>query len=137
MTDRDAAKTPPWHAVAVDETIRRLKSDPAEGLARDEADRRLAKYGPNRLPEGSKRGPLMRFLLQFDNVLVYVLLAAGFIKLMLGLWLGASIITGEKQVRGRPLSLSRKAGAFSALLVTTNGTSCRRGSSDFFQPIFH
>jgi len=94
VTDRDAAQTPPWHSVAVDETIRRLKSDPAEGLARDEADRRLAKYGPNRLPEGSKRGPLMRFLLQFDNVLVYVLLAAGFIKLMLGLWLDASIITG-------------------------------------------
>ena len=51
-------------------------------------------YGPNRLPEGSKRGPLMRFLLQFDNILVYVLLAAGFVKLMLGLWLDASIITG-------------------------------------------
>ncbi|KAF0209261.1 MAG: Cation-transporting, partial [Methylocystaceae bacterium] len=94
MTDRDAAKNPPWHAIAVDETIRRLESDPLKGLARDEAARRLEKYGPNRLPEGSKRGPLMRFLLQFDNVLVYVLLAAGFIKLMLGLWLDASIITG-------------------------------------------
>ncbi|MBG0797523.1 HAD-IC family P-type ATPase [Methylocystis sp. L43] len=94
MTDRDAAKNPPWHAIAVDETIRRLESNPLKGLARDEAARRLEKYGPNRLPEGSKRGPLMRFLLQFDNVLVYVLLAAGFIKLMLGLWLDASIITG-------------------------------------------
>jgi magnesium-transporting ATPase (P-type) len=94
VTDRDAAKNPPWHAIAVDETIRRLESDPLKGLARDEAARRLEKYGPNRLPEGSKRGPLMRFLLQFDNVLVYVLLAAGFIKLMLGLWLDASIITG-------------------------------------------
>ncbi|MGE0196348.1 MAG: HAD-IC family P-type ATPase, partial [Methylocystis sp.] len=72
----------------------RLKSDPSKGLARDEAARRLAQYGPNRLPEGSKRGPLMRFLLQFNNILVYVLLAAGFIKLMLGLWLDASIITG-------------------------------------------
>ena len=36
----------------------------------------------------------MRFLQQFDNILVYVLLAAGFVKLMLGLWLDASIITG-------------------------------------------
>jgi magnesium-transporting ATPase (P-type) len=94
VTDRDAAQTPPWHAIAVDETIRRLKSDPSQGLTRDEAARRLTKYGPNRLPEGSKRGPLMRFLLQFNNILVYVLLAAGFIKLMLGLWLDASIITG-------------------------------------------
>ena len=46
------------------------------------------------MPEGAKRGPLMRFLQQFDNILVYVLLAAGFVKLMLGLWLDASIITG-------------------------------------------
>ncbi len=36
----------------------------------------------------------MRFLQQFDNILVYILLAAGFVKLMLGLWLDASIITG-------------------------------------------
>src|SRR6201982_1277967 len=34
----------------------------------------------------------MRFLLQFNNILVYVLLAAGFVKLMVGLWLDASII---------------------------------------------
>ncbi|MFO1126232.1 MAG: HAD-IC family P-type ATPase [Methylocystis sp.] len=94
MTDPDAVHTPLWHAVGVDETLRRLDSDPSRGLTSDEAARRLAQYGPNRLPEGSKRGPLMRFLLQFDNILVYVLLAAGFVKLMLGLWLDASIITG-------------------------------------------
>ena len=94
MTDRDAAQTPPWHAIGVDETLRRLDSDPSKGLSSDDAAQRLAQYGPNRLPEGSKRGPLMRFLLQFDNILVYVLLAAGFVKLMLGLWLDASIITG-------------------------------------------
>src|SRR5262249_52180408 len=46
----------------------------------------------NLLPEGAKRGPFVRFLLQFNNVLVYVLLAAGFVKLMLGLWVDASII---------------------------------------------
>ena len=36
----------------------------------------------------------MRFLFQFNNILVYVLLAAGFIKLMVGLWLDAAIILG-------------------------------------------
>ena len=49
-------------------------------------------YGPNRLPEGKKRGPFMRFLAQFNNILVYVLLAAGFTKLMLSLWVDAAII---------------------------------------------
>ena len=36
----------------------------------------------------------MRFLMQFNNILIYVLLAAGFVKLMVGLWLDAAIILG-------------------------------------------
>jgi magnesium-transporting ATPase (P-type) len=36
----------------------------------------------------------MKFLGQFNNILVYVLLGAGFIKLMLGVWIDASIILG-------------------------------------------
>src|SRR5215472_12234139 len=83
-----------WHAMAVDEVVRRLTTDIEKGLDAGEASRRLQKYGPNRLPEGKKRGPFMRFLSQFNNILVYVLLGAGFIKLMLNLWVDASIIFG-------------------------------------------
>ena len=36
----------------------------------------------------------MRFVSQFNNILVFVLLGAGFIKLMLNLWVDASIIFG-------------------------------------------
>jgi P-type E1-E2 ATPase len=42
----------------------------------------------------------MRFLQQFNNVLVSVLLAAGFIKLMMGLWLDSSIILGVVIING-------------------------------------
>src|SRR5215831_10117730 len=83
-----------WHAMAVDEVVRRLTTDIEKGLDAGEASRRLQKYGPNRLPEGKKRGPFMRFLSQFNNILVYVLLGAGFIKLMLNLWVDAAIIFG-------------------------------------------
>ena len=83
-----------WHAVPVDQVISRLKTDPAMGLDAYEATRRFAEYGPNRLPEGKKRGPLFRFLAQLNNVLVYVLLGAGFVKLMVGLWLDAAVILG-------------------------------------------
>ncbi len=38
------------------------------------------------------RRPFARFLAQFNNILVYVLLAAGFTKLMLNLWVDAAII---------------------------------------------
>src|SRR5262245_10226234 len=83
-----------WHAIAADDVVRRLNTNTATGLDAAEVPQRLAKYGPNRLPEASRRGPFLRFLLQFHNVLVYVLLAAAFVKLMTNLWLDASIILG-------------------------------------------
>ena len=83
-----------WHALSVDEVAKRLTTDTGKGLEAVEAAKRLQEYGPNRLPEGKKRGPLMRFLSQFNNILVYVLLGAGFTKLMLNLWVDAAIIFG-------------------------------------------
>lgn len=90
-TPLQSASTP-WHAVAANEVVRRLDSSIQAGLSAANVQQRLEKYGHNRLPEGSKQGPFKRFLLQFNNILVYVLLGAGFVKLMVGLWLDASII---------------------------------------------
>jgi magnesium-transporting ATPase (P-type) len=83
-----------WHAIAVDDAVRRLNTSTETGLGSAAISQRRAKYGANRLPEAPTRSPLVRFLLQFNNVLVYVLLAAAFTKLMLNLWLDASIILG-------------------------------------------
>ena len=90
----------PWHALTVDEVLKRLTTSTENGLAVGEASTRLQKYGPNRLPAGKKRGPLMRFISQFNNILVYVLLGAGFTKMMLGLWIDASIILGVVILNG-------------------------------------
>jgi magnesium-transporting ATPase (P-type) len=81
-----------WYAISADDVVRRLNTNTAKGLDAAEVAERLTKYGPNRLPEGRKQGQLMRFLLQFNNVLIYVLLVAGFVKLMSSLWLDATII---------------------------------------------
>jgi calcium-translocating P-type ATPase len=88
------SEVPAWHAVAADEVLRLLNTDPKKGLDTNEVSQRLSRYGSNRLPEGKKQGPFIRFLSQFNNILVYVLLAAGFVKLMVGLWLDAAIILG-------------------------------------------
>jgi magnesium-transporting ATPase (P-type) len=94
----DIAATPPinepkaWHALSTDQIVKRLQADPAKGLDIGEASERRAKYGPNRLPEGKKQSPFMKFLQQFNNILVYVLLGAGFVKMMVGLWLDSAII---------------------------------------------
>jgi magnesium-transporting ATPase (P-type) len=83
-----------WHAIAADEVLTLLDSNVRTGLVTSEVSRRFTEYGPNKLPEGRKAGPLKRFLMQFHNILIYVLLAAGFVKLMVGLWLDAAIILG-------------------------------------------
>jgi calcium-translocating P-type ATPase len=83
-----------WHAMPADEVAKRLATNWDTGLDAAEASARLQKYGPNRLPEGKKRGSFMRFVSQFNNILVFVLLSAGFIKLMLTLWVDAAIIFG-------------------------------------------
>ncbi len=85
----NTGNTTAWHALQTDEVVQQLATNVEKGLDAGEATRRQQKYGPNRLPEGRKRGPLMRFLTQLNNILVYVLLGAGFVKLMLGLWLDA------------------------------------------------
>ena len=83
-----------WYAMPVGEVVKTLATSTEKGLSAAEASTRLEKYGRNRLPEGKKRGPFMRFVSQFNNILVFVLLGAGFIKLMLNLWVDASIIFG-------------------------------------------
>src|SRR5215468_3032052 len=81
-----------WHARSRAEVVKRLVTNSEQGLNLSEASARLQKYGPNRLPEGRKRGPFTRFFAQFNNILVCVLLAAGFTKLFLSLWVDAGII---------------------------------------------
>jgi magnesium-transporting ATPase (P-type) len=83
-----------WHAITANEVVGVLDSNTQSGLTAGEVSRRLEKFGRNRLPEKGKKGPLKRFLLQLNNILIYVLLAAGFVKLMVGLWLDAAIIFG-------------------------------------------
>ena len=100
VNSTSTAGTVPWHALTVDEVLKRLTTSAKNGLAVGEASTRLQKYGANRLPAGKKRGPLMRFISQFNNILVYVLLGAGFTKMMLGLWIDASIILGVVILNG-------------------------------------
>ena len=66
-----------WHAMSQAEVVKRLVTNDEKGLTLSQASARLQKYGPNRLPEGRKRGPFARFFAQFNNILVYVLRPAG------------------------------------------------------------
>ena len=61
------------HSRSSEDCLSELEATPA-GLSSGEASRRLAIQGPNSLPEFRARGPLVRLLAQFHNILIYVLL---------------------------------------------------------------
>jgi magnesium-transporting ATPase (P-type) len=61
-------------------------------LSDDEAARRLAAVGPNRLPQAESRSALRRFLAQFNNPLIYVLLAAAVVTAALDHWVDTAVI---------------------------------------------
>jgi magnesium-transporting ATPase (P-type) len=83
----------PWHALPLEEAFHRLDAH-TDGLNDEEVDRRLQEYGPNRLRPPKTRGPLARFLQQFHNVLIYVLIAAGVVTALLGHWVDTAVIFG-------------------------------------------
>ncbi len=83
-----------WHHLPRDEVLDLLDTDAKKGLDRFEVEERQQNFGPNVLTQRKGKGPLLRFLLQFHQALVYILLAAVVIKLMLGAWVDASVIFG-------------------------------------------
>ena len=80
-----------WHARPVDAVVAALESGPA-GLTAAEAARRLAAFGPNALPAGKGRNPVLRFLTQFNNALIYFLLASATAAGLLGHYIDAGVI---------------------------------------------
>jgi magnesium-transporting ATPase (P-type) len=92
-----------WHALGPETILRRLGAGEA-GLSAFEAASRLERHGENRLPEGRKVSAAGRFLRQFHNVLIYILLAAAAGTASIQLWLDTAVILvpliGPGQARG-------------------------------------
>ena len=62
------------------------------GLTDTDASRRLADVGPNTLPQEQRQPRWRRFLRQFHNLLIYLLLVAGGVTFILGHWLDSAVI---------------------------------------------
>ncbi|WP_372396474.1 HAD-IC family P-type ATPase [Azospirillum sp. HJ39] len=98
LADTGPSEAPPadtaaWHALDADAVAGRLGS-PAGGLDGAEAAARLGRFGPNRLTPPRRRPAWLRFLSQFHNLLIYVLLASGAVALALRHWTDAGVIFG-------------------------------------------
>ncbi|MEV7572732.1 HAD-IC family P-type ATPase [Pseudarthrobacter sp. NPDC089323] len=87
-----AAPDPGHHTLPVHEVVLLLETDITNGLGPGQVSRRRSQFGANMLPR-SKRGGMWRKLLrQFNNPLVYVLLAAAAVTGVLGEYLDSGVI---------------------------------------------
>lgn len=82
-----------WHSQPVNRVFKELQCD-NNGLSDAEAKVRLEKYGPNQIPSSKGESSLKRFLLQFNNVLIYILLVSGLISALFTRWVDAGVIFG-------------------------------------------
>lgn len=79
------------YAKSAADCLAALETSP-DGLSTPEAAHRLAEHGANRLPEVRARGPVLRFLWQFHNVLIYVLIGAAVVTGVLQHWVDTGVI---------------------------------------------
>ena len=80
-----------WHALEP-EAVRHLMRAGPGGLSEAEVRQRLAIHGPNRLAPPKRRGPFLRFVFQFHNVLLYVMLGAALITATLDHWVDTGVL---------------------------------------------
>ncbi|MCK5123048.1 MAG: HAD-IC family P-type ATPase [Candidatus Pacebacteria bacterium] len=80
-----------WHNLNIKEVLHNLKSSKS-GLTTEEAEKRLKKYGKNKLPEKKKFSQVEVALNQFKSPLVYILLIAALVTFMLEHFMDTGVI---------------------------------------------
>ncbi len=83
-----------WHHLKVEEVIERLDINSAEGLSKEEANYRLKQYGANEIFGKKKKNVFLKFLDNFKQPLIYILLIAATVSLAIGKTLDAVVIYG-------------------------------------------
>lgn len=83
-----------WHDLTETQALEALHSDAVSGLKTQEAKNRQARFGANRLTPRKGKSPLLLFLSQFHDPLLYILLVSALITASLKSWVDASVIFG-------------------------------------------
>ncbi len=120
-----------WHHLPADEVLDFLESNREKGLDIFEVEHRRKRFGSNVITAKKGKGPFMRFLLQFHQPLVYILMAAGVITAFLREWVDSGVIFGVVLVNAVIgfVQESKAVKAIEALarLMTAEATVLRAG----------
>ncbi|MDZ8066453.1 MAG: HAD-IC family P-type ATPase [Nostoc sp. DedQUE08] len=118
-----------WHTLGEQKVVQTLASHPEAGLSHEEATTRHQQMGANQLTAKSGKSPWLRFLEQFNQPLLYILLTAGLVTLLLKDWIDAGVIFGVTLINViiGYIQESKAEGAIAALskAVTTEATVIR------------
>ena len=68
------------------EVLQELNVNSEQGLSNQEADERLLKNGPNKLPEKKKTPLFLVFLQQFNDPMIFILLAAALLSVAISIY---------------------------------------------------
>ena len=78
-----------WQTLNKYEVERKLRTSISKGLSKEEAESRKNKHGPNKLEEKKKENLFMRFLKQFQDFMIIILIIAAVVSAVI------SFVQGE------------------------------------------
>ena len=95
----DSLPAAPWHALPEEDVARQIVAVDLllaalleRGLSQAEVIQRQKQYGPNELKAKTATPAWVKFLQQFNQSLLYILMVAGAVKAFLGSWRNAIVI---------------------------------------------
>ncbi|MFS8824813.1 cation-transporting P-type ATPase [Synechococcus sp. R6-6] len=95
----DSLPAAPWHALPEEEVARQIVAEELplaalleRGLSQAEVIQRQKQYGPNELKAKAATPAWVKFLQQFNQSLLYILMVAGAVKAFFGSWRNAIVI---------------------------------------------
>lgn len=122
-----------WHSLSAPEIARDFSVDPEAGFSADAAAERQRRFGLNRITARKGVPPWVQFLQQFNQPLVYILLAAVAVTAVLGEWVDSAVILGVVLINAIVGFLqeakAEKAIASLSSLVTTEATVRRQAQA--------
>ena len=120
-----------WHQISIEDVAKYLKTDLNAGLPAADVSQRQEAYGFNELKGKKGKSAIARFLMEFNQPLIYILLFAGVITLLLKDWVDAGVILGVTVINAVIgfIQESKAEDAIAALAksVSTEATVIRDG----------
>ncbi len=80
-----------WFNLSIEETAQKLETNPKEGLSQDTLAARYEKYGYNELKAKKKKSIIVKFLEQFKDFMIIILIIAAIVSGIVGIQEGEGI----------------------------------------------